>query len=398
MGLKRVTKKFLRFLIPTLIVLALIPLSVGELSQSGKNPYENAQLRCVIALDSIETLRTGYLTDYNYELLKQFASDNSARIRITLAEDGADYSDSLLCDSIDILVAPATWKGEATFRKVMMTDSTGTWFIKPDRKKMKYLDLWLGRFVRMENYFSFYNRFFACYNPYRKGRDKRILTPYDDLLKDYSKSIGWDWKLLASLMWNESRFKISVKSKRGAQGLMQVMPASAAKFGITDLLDPEENIKCSVQILSRLQDILKGYGIEGAELTKYTLAAYNAGSGNITDAISTARSKKVDVSRWSTFAEYFTGERNDALRFEGLETIAYVRVVLGRYDIFRGVVPQNSAQEKEIELEEQQVEQMIDSLGSDSLGGIDPGNEETRDEEQEQDDKIRDSVGKEDSR
>ncbi len=79
MGLKRVTKKFLRFLIPTLIVLALIPLSVGELSQSGKNPYENAQIRCVIALDSIETLRTGYLTDYNYELLKQFASDNSAR-------------------------------------------------------------------------------------------------------------------------------------------------------------------------------------------------------------------------------------------------------------------------------------------------------------------------------
>jgi hypothetical protein len=137
MGLKRVTKKFLRFLIPTLIVLALIPLSVGELSQTGKNPYENAQLRCVIALDSIETLRTGYLTDYNYELLKQFASDNSARIRITLAENGADYSDSLLCDSIDILVAPATWKGGATFRKVMMTDSTGTWFIKPDRKKIK---------------------------------------------------------------------------------------------------------------------------------------------------------------------------------------------------------------------------------------------------------------------
>jgi membrane-bound lytic murein transglycosylase MltF len=250
----------------------------------------------------------------------------------------------------------------------------------------------------MENYFSFYNRFFACYNPYRKGRDKRILTPYDDLLKEYSKSIGWDWKLLASLMWNESRFKISVKSKRGAQGLMQVMPASAAKFGITDLLDPEENIKCSVLILSRLQDILKGYGIEGSELTKYTLAAYNAGSGNITDAISTARNKKVDVSRWSNFAAYFTGERNDALRFEGLETIAYVRVVLGRYDIFRGVVPQNSAQEKEIELEERQVEQMIDSLGSDSLGGVDPGNEETRDKEQEQDNKIRDSVGKENSR
>jgi membrane-bound lytic murein transglycosylase F len=155
----------------------------------------------------------------------------------------------------------------------MMTDSTGTWFIKPDRKKIKSLDLWLGRFVRMENYFSFYNRFFACYNPYRKGRDKRILTPYDDLLKEYSKSIGWDWKLLASLMWNESRFKISVKSKRGAQGLMQVMPASAAKFGITDLLDPEENIKCSVLILRRLQDILKGYGIGGSELTKYTLGS-----------------------------------------------------------------------------------------------------------------------------
>lgn len=398
MGLKRVTKKFLRFLIPTLIVLALIPLSVGELSQTGKNPYENARLRCVIALDSIETLRTGYLTGYNYELLKHFAYDNSARIKITLAEDRTDYSDSLLCDSIDILVAPATWKGGASFRKMMMTDSTGTWFIKPDRKKAKSLDLWMGRFVKMENYFSFYNRFFACYNPYRKGRDKKILTPYDDLLKEYSKSIGWDWKLLASLMWNESRFKINARSKRGAEGLMQVMPSSAAKFGITDLLDPEENIKCSVLILSRLQDILKEYGIEEPELTKYTLAAYNAGSGNITDAISAALSNKVDISQWSNLSAYFTSERIDAMKFEGLETIAYVRVVLGRYDIFRGAVPNNSAQERELELEEKHVEQIIDSLRPDSLGGVDSGNEEARDEEQEQDYEIRDSVGKENPR
>jgi hypothetical protein len=398
MGLKRVTKKFFRFVIPTLIVLAVLQYSLGELGQRSPNPFENTRIRCIIDLDSVETLRTGYLTDYNYDLLKLFAKDNSASATISLADSTASYEDSLLAGSIDILVAPVKKENlNDSLTIVAMSDSTGAWIVKKDRKKIKALDFWLTQFIHSSSYFDFYNRFFACFNPYRKGKAKGVLTPYDDILQEYSSGIGWDWKLLASIMWNESRFKINVRSKRGAVGLMQIMPNTAARLGFHDLLDPEENIHCGTAVISRLQNSLKEYGFEGDELTKYTLAAYNAGLGNIEDCIIIASKHKSGVLKWKDFSEYFAGDRKDSLRFKGLETIAYVRVVMNRYDIFRGAVPQESSREEEMEAEELQVEQMSDSLGSDSLGGIDPGNEETRDEEQEHDHEVRDSVGQKDS-
>jgi hypothetical protein len=398
MGLKRVTKKFLRFVIPTLIVLAVLQYSLGELGQRSPNPFENTEIRCIIDLDSIETLRTGYLTDYNYDLLKLFAKDNSASAAISLADSAASYEDSLLSGSIDILVAPLKKENlNDSLTIVAMSDSTGAWIVKKDRKRVKALDFWLSQFIRSAGYFDFYNRFFACFNPYRKGKAKGVLTPYDDILQEYASGIGWDWKLLASIIWNESRFKINVKSRKGAVGLMQIMPNTAARLGFNDLLDPEENIHCGTVLISRLQNSLKEYGFEGDELTKYTLAAYNAGLGNIEDCIMTASKHKGGVLKWKDFSEYFSGDRKDTLEFKGLETIAYVRVVMNRYDIFRGAVPQEASMEKEMETEELQVEQMSDSLGSDSLGGIDPRDEEAWNEKQEHDHEVRDSVGQKDS-
>lgn len=380
MGLKRITKKFLRFLIPTLIVLALIPLSVGEFTQAEKNPYSEDTLRCVIALDSIETLRTGYLTGYNYDLLKIFAADNYATVSIGFAEPGADYMDSLILDSIDILVTPSQDTIPEDIRTIPMTDSTGIWFVKYDRRKLRYLSLWMSRFLRDPGYFDFYNRFFACYNPYRRLRDKKILTPYDNLIKEYSDSIGWDWRLVASIAWNESRFKINMVSRQGAIGLMQLMPRTARKFGGQNLFDPEENIRCGTKLLEFLSDSFSGYDMAHEEQVKFTLAAYNAGEGRIQQVMSTAMKKNVDFRHWDTVASMFplSESEGDSLNFSGLETAAYVRAVLGKYDMFRGV-------KKE-------------SLSPDSLSRVNPGYEQAWNEEQGENYHIRDSIGSDDGR
>jgi membrane-bound lytic murein transglycosylase F len=70
----------------------------------------------------------------------------------------------------------------------------------------------------------FHNDFFSL-----KGNK---LSPFDDVMRRLSKDIAWDWRLLASLVYEESNFHVGVVSSRNAVGLMQLMPLTASKFGM----------------------------------------------------------------------------------------------------------------------------------------------------------------------
>ena len=58
------------------------------------------------------------------------------------------------------------------------------------------------------------------------------LCEYDDLLKQYAADLNWDWRLLASQAFQESRFRPAARSRAGATGLLQLMPATAKEFGV----------------------------------------------------------------------------------------------------------------------------------------------------------------------
>jgi membrane-bound lytic murein transglycosylase F len=62
------------------------------------------------------------------------------------------------------------------------------------------------------------------------------ISPYDDLIRKYSEEIGWDWRLLASMIYQESRFLPDAQSWAGADGLMQLMPNTARRFGVNEHL------------------------------------------------------------------------------------------------------------------------------------------------------------------
>lgn len=83
-----------------------------------------------------------------------------------------------------------------------------------------------------------------------------------------------DEELIRALIEVESGWKPRAVSSKGARGLMQLMPRTAAMLGVNDPFDPEQNIEGGVKYLSNLTDKYKG-DIELA------LAAYNAGSGRI---------------------------------------------------------------------------------------------------------------------
>ncbi|MDF2483845.1 MAG: hypothetical protein K0R46_13 [Herbinix sp.] len=102
------------------------------------------------------------------------------------------------------------------------------------------------------------------------GETKTLDEIFDKAAKEYNVSVD----LLKAIGKAESNFKADAVSRCGAQGVMQLMPATAKSLGVTDSFDAEQNIMGGAKYISEL---VKKY--EGN--TKLALAAYNAGSGNV---------------------------------------------------------------------------------------------------------------------
>jgi soluble lytic murein transglycosylase-like protein len=85
---------------------------------------------------------------------------------------------------------------------------------------------------------------------------------------------GVDPRFIHAVIWQESRYKLDALSHAGAQGLMQLMPATAKRFGCLDPHDMEENVAAGTKYLAWL---LKRFNGD----VKLALAGYNAGEGAV---------------------------------------------------------------------------------------------------------------------
>jgi soluble lytic murein transglycosylase-like protein len=95
-------------------------------------------------------------------------------------------------------------------------------------------------------------------------------TQYDAIIEHAASAAAIEPNLLRAVIVVESGFNVRAKSKRGAVGLMQLMPATAARFGISDSFDPRQNVGAGARYLKFLLDRF------GQNLS-LALAAYNAG-------------------------------------------------------------------------------------------------------------------------
>lgn len=96
----------------------------------------------------------------------------------------------------------------------------------------------------------------------------------DSLIKLYGGKYGVDPYLIFCVMQQESSFRATATSTDGAQGLMQLMPATAARFGVTNSYDPAQNISAGARYLKFLLDLFDGR-------VDLALAGYNAGEGAV---------------------------------------------------------------------------------------------------------------------
>lgn len=96
----------------------------------------------------------------------------------------------------------------------------------------------------------------------------------DEIYQEASQTYGVSVDLLKAMTKQESNFNPNATSRSGAQGLMQLMPATAAGLGVTDAYDPYQNIMGGAKYIRQMLDKYNGN-------VSLALAAYNAGSNNV---------------------------------------------------------------------------------------------------------------------
>lgn len=327
--------------------------SMGDMDEDGHS-YKGEHIRCAIALGSSlqESLKYGL----NYEILQDFAESEGCEIEIVMINDSTDYADSLRKGVFDI-VALRTGRDSLDFEGVDFSwsyDGVHAMAVAEDRyEALGEINRRLFYIVSSGIYEDMEKMFKVGYNPFTRaesGITSKHLSPYDAIIKKYAKELGWDWRMLAALIYKESKFTINNVSFRGAVGLMQVRPSTAACYGIYNLLDPEQNIKAGTTNIKKIQNNYfssEEFSVEEKE--KFTLAAYNAGVGRITDCRRLASSMGKNIYVWDDVKSVIPMMSDTELldttdviqygQFSGVETIAYIDDVKSIYDAFCTICP-----------------------------------------------------------
>jgi membrane-bound lytic murein transglycosylase F len=182
---------------------------------------------------------------------------------------------------------------------------------------------------------------------------ERIITRFGPTIKRYAERYGFDWRFVLAVMKQESRFYHRAESRKGAFGLMQIMPVTgvevARKLELRDLSHPENNIRGGIFYLRRLYNMFDGAG--EADRLKLTLAAYNAGVTRVYDAQEVAAYFQEQPNEWVSVKDalpllskrYYTLHKNvwgqekprGGWFGNAKETLGYVDAVMDYYDEYR---------------------------------------------------------------
>jgi membrane-bound lytic murein transglycosylase F len=175
------------------------------------------------------------------------------------------------------------------------------------------------------------------------------ISPYDSFFKEYAKLINWDWRLLVSMSFQESKFHTDRISWAGAAGLMGLMPETAEAMGITreETAQVEPSIQAATRLIKRLNRSFASIENED-ERIKFVLAAYNSGAGHIYDAQALAKKYGKNPDIWENNVEEYLKLKNvpeyynDPVvkqgYFRGTETVNYVHSIIERWEYYKELI------------------------------------------------------------
>ena len=246
---------------------------------------------------------------------------------------------------------------EAEFRNLKVRPVLGqtqrvSWALRKNSPElMNELNRWIEAKKNGAIFDSLYQKYFIDRRHYLERVQSEYLTSttgklseYDPLIKQYAGELGWDWRLLASQAFQESRFHPAARSWAGATGLLQLMPATARQFGVTNALDPADNLQGAVKFLKWLQEFWAKRVPDENERLKFILASYNCGAGHVEDAQRLTEkyggNPQVweDVSYWLLQKSTQQYSSDAVVKFgfcRGIEPVNYVSNILERFNHYK---------------------------------------------------------------
>jgi membrane-bound lytic murein transglycosylase F len=214
------------------------------------------------------------------------------------------------------------------------------------------INVWLTKIKKEATFMVVFNRYYKSprtsllrLKSEYSSLGGNMLSPFDSLIRKGAEQIGWDWRLLASLVYQESNFLPKGESWAGARGLMQLMPSTAKRFGAANLDDPRQSLSAGVGYLKYLDRYWSKTVPDRDERIKFILASYNAGLSHIIDAQKLAKKHGKDFTKWYGNVEYFLSKKSDPKFYRDPVVVAgfckceepvnYVRDILDRYEEYK---------------------------------------------------------------
>ena len=271
-------------------------------------------------------LEDGHPAGFQFELLDDFCEENDLRLNLIVNDSLEACYWMLLNGDIDLYAGSVdtTYGHDELFFHIPITtpqalDDPLAWVIPRlgnDSTLYFAIEKWLKDFQGNDMRQSFYRNY------------KPLVYDGDDLIRKVAGEMGWDWRLLASIIYQESRFKEDLESSRGAYGPMQLMPVIMDRYDVDYNSTIEEHLQAGGKLLLTLDESLTDVIADPVERQKFVLASYNAGLGGVQEARRMAEKKGKDPDIWDDNVELYARR----------QTTLFVKNVLKRYSHYKALI------------------------------------------------------------
>jgi len=277
---------------------------------------------------------------YNTEEIIKMVSDGD--IKYTIADNNIAKINKSYYSNLDIET------------KISLSQRVA-WSVRKDSPNLENaVNSWLKEIKNSGYYNIVYKKYFKnrrqfknrMKSDYSSLKSTGKISKYDDIIKKYSNGINWDWRLVSSVVYQESHFDHNAKSWVGAGGLMQLMPSTAKELGIKND-GASENIRIGTKYLNIIYNKFENVP-DSIQRVKLVLASYNCGYGHVLDAQRLAEMNNKNKYSWDngvgeslvklSHPKYYNKKGIKYGYVRGVEPFNYVNEIFERFYNYKDLV------------------------------------------------------------
>jgi membrane-bound lytic murein transglycosylase F len=331
-----------------------------------RNPLNLAHKKVYVKKNSAHAARLRNLSDEIGSEIEVIEEDASVEVEALIKKVADGEIDYTVADE-NVASLNAAYYANLDVKTAVSFPQRIAWGVRKNSPELlTAVNAWIKDTRKTIDYVVIYNKYFKNRTNMKMLASSSYssisghqLSPYDKHIKDAATKIGWDWRLLAAVVYQESKFNADAESWVGAAGLMQLMPETAEIFGAEDPLNPRQNIMAGANYLQWLDKFWADEIQDPEERKKFVLASYNVGQGHVLDARRLARKYNKKPELWEDVAfflekkadpQYYNDEAAKLGYCRGSEPVRYVKHIMQRANRYQQLLPDETLPLEESQL------------------------------------------------